>query len=293
MQTGICKEYGQLVNMPQMALTGLSESWLMKEIGNLHWHMLCDDLGVKSNEIFDEFGNRLYATFVRITVEGNSSLKDFKENDYLHISGNIKQINSMLYCSTVKLDCAGKLFVASLTTSFTSRDDDTDNTKLTKGVPRKGNNKINTISDMPKHVLEIIKYKKSTIHNICLCDHNFDLTDISIFQQSYNINPYTDINGVGLLYYAAYPLISDVCELEYFNKTMHSQIHWALRSATMSRDIIYLGNCNISDVIYYDLNSCQTLSANKVALQSTLRRKSDNAPIAKLFTIKQMLNSNR
>ena len=64
----IKRQYSQIVNMPQMALTGLSESWLFKEMGDCHWHMLCEDLGLKSNAIFDEFRNRLYATFVRIQI---------------------------------------------------------------------------------------------------------------------------------------------------------------------------------------------------------------------------------
>jgi probable biosynthetic protein (TIGR04098 family) len=291
MKTQIHLSYKQLINMPQMALTGLSESWLMKEIGNCHWHMLCDDLGLKSNEIFDEFGNRLYATFVRITVEGNCSLRDFKENDYLDISGTIQQINSMIYCSSISLRCAQKSIQCSLTTSFTSRDSETDNTKLTKGVPRStSDNRIDTISDIPKHVLEIIKFKKSKIQSIAVSDYNFLLTDISLFHKIYNLNPYTDINGVGLLYYAAYPSISDVCEVVHFSGPMQSDMHWALKSATMSRDIIYLGNCNISDTIGYDLNSYEMLDENKIALQSTLRRKSDNAPIAKIFTIKCLLN---
>ena len=77
----ITKKYKQTISMPQMALTGLSESWLMKEIGDCHWHMLCENLGLKSNEIFDEFGNRLYAAFVRIKTESCNSLKDYMENE--------------------------------------------------------------------------------------------------------------------------------------------------------------------------------------------------------------------
>lgn len=276
--------------MPQMALTGLSESWLMKEIGNCHWQMIGDDLGLKSNEIIDAFGNRLYATFVRITVESNCSLKDFQENDWLDISGSIQQVNSMLYHSAINLTCGDKWIKCLLATSFTSRGNDSDNTKLTKGVPReREDSRINTIATMPEHILEIIKYKKSKIRNMVLSHHSFELTEEAIYKQLYQLNPYTDINGVGLLYYAAYPLINDVCELEYFNKHVGSNVHWALRSATISRDIIYLGNCNIADTVCYHLNSYQMLDNGKIALQSTLYRKSDDAPIAKLLTIKHLM----
>src|SRR5579862_7564179 len=34
-----------LLNMPQMAVGGLSESWLFKELGDIHWNMLAKALG--------------------------------------------------------------------------------------------------------------------------------------------------------------------------------------------------------------------------------------------------------
>jgi probable biosynthetic protein (TIGR04098 family) len=290
MAAQMLKKYRQLINMPQMALTGLSESWLMKEIGNCHWQMLSDDLGLKSDEILDEYGNRLYASFIRISFEGNSSIKDFRENEYLDIFGTIQQINSMIYHSKININCGNKSIKCLLTTSFTSRESESDNTKLTKGVPRtRDDGKIGTIADMPSHVLEIIKYKKAKIENVALNEHKINLTNEFIYKQIYNLNPYTDINGVGLLYYAAYPLISDVCELQFFNNSNGSKRHWALRSATVSRDIIYLGNCNIDDIIYYHLNSYKIIDDNRIALQSTLYRNSDNSAIAKIFAIKKMI----
>ena len=40
--------------------------------------------------------------------------------------------------------------------------------------------------------------------------------DAAIFDSEYEIVPFHDINGVGLLYFAAYPIISDICSLRYF-----------------------------------------------------------------------------
>jgi probable biosynthetic protein (TIGR04098 family) len=141
---------------------------------------------------------------------------------------------------------------------------------------------------MPKHILDIVKLKKSSIHAITVSGHTIDLTDDVIFETSYKINPYTDINGVGLLYFAAYPLINDYCELEYFHDKRLSDTHWAMYSSTMTRDLFYFANCNIDDVILYRLNSFTMIGTDQIALQSSLYRKSDNTLMAKIFTIKQL-----
>ena len=54
------------INMPQMAMEGLSESWLLKELGDMHWGMITAGLGSPSSSLKDGSGNRLYATFTRI-----------------------------------------------------------------------------------------------------------------------------------------------------------------------------------------------------------------------------------
>lgn len=285
----IKKEYRQIVNMPQMALTGLSENWLMKEIGDCHWHMLCENLGLKSNEIFDEFGNRLYATFVRIKFESTSSLKEYQENDLLDIRGSIQRINNSLYFGQVDIANGDKMLKCSLATTFSTRESESDNTKLTKGVPSASDDDvIIKVSEMPKHILDIVKLKKASITTISVGHHSFDLTDEAVFETDYRINPYTDINGVGLLYFAAYPLINDICEVAYFNDKHFSDSHWALASSTMTRDVFYFSNCNIDDVIQYRLNSFTMLGDGQIALQSSLYRKSDNTLMAKMFTIKQL-----
>lgn len=285
----IKRRYTQIVNMPQMALVGLSESWLFKEMGDCHWHMLCEDLGLQSNAIFDEFRNRLYATFIRIRYESTSSLKHYQENDQIDFTGRIQRFGNSLYFGQVTLTSDEKVIKCSLATTFSTRDSSCDNHKLTKGVPTGSEeNVVTKMSEMPRLVLDYIKLKKSTIPTIELGSHSFTVTNESLFETPYKLNPYTDINGVGLLYFAAYPMINDCCELEFFNNERLSGKHWALSSSTVMRDVFYFANCNIEDVIIYQLNSYHLIANNRVAIQSTLLRESDNTIMARIFTIKQV-----
>ena len=62
-------------------MEGLSESWLLKELGDMHWSMITKGLGSPSSELCDGSGNRLYATFTRITTRSSSARRDRREHE--------------------------------------------------------------------------------------------------------------------------------------------------------------------------------------------------------------------
>jgi len=55
--------------------------------------------------------------------------------------------------------------------------------------------------------------------------------------------PVHDINGVGLLYCAAYPAVSDICELRFIGEGAR----WAGRTSTVQRDVFFFANCDLGD----------------------------------------------
>ena len=69
------------LNMPHMALGGMSESWLFREFGDIHWTMLSEGLGQPSSKLADANGDRLYATFTRIYYTSSVPIKRFSENE--------------------------------------------------------------------------------------------------------------------------------------------------------------------------------------------------------------------
>jgi probable biosynthetic protein (TIGR04098 family) len=52
--------------MPQLQWGGLSEHWLLKELGDMHWSLITAGLGTTSDKVTDSAGERLYAAFVRL-----------------------------------------------------------------------------------------------------------------------------------------------------------------------------------------------------------------------------------
>ena len=58
------------LGMPQLALGGLSESWLLMECGHRHWTLLERMLGVEARGMHDDRGCRMYASFVAVHESG-------------------------------------------------------------------------------------------------------------------------------------------------------------------------------------------------------------------------------
>ena len=279
------------INMPQMALSALSENWLLKEIGDFHWNVLCHGLGVDSSRIQDELGNRLYATFVRIRLQCSQHLQHFRENENLHLHTRMTRYGNGMYFSdlTAQGD-AGKHIRAELMTTFSYRDAE-NNKSLKKGQPYGVENTIEAHGALPQFGQEYRLLRKGERQSVELLGESFAMTDDSIFEHGYTINPYLDLNGVNLLYFAAYPTINDDCEAQYFNQHHADRIrdHWAKEAYTLARDIYYLNNCDLNDSIWYRLHEATFLPGRRVRIHSTLVRESDGQPLARIFTIKEMV----
>jgi hypothetical protein len=161
------REY--LVNMPQMAIGGLSEQWLFKEMGDLHWRVLAAGLGTPSNEIIDSQGNRLYATFVRIRWEGSHHLKMFRENESIVLQNTLQRQGSSFFFSEFSLRGEEKNIQAALTTTFAMRQK--KNTELLRGEPNiPANCVISELASAPSLMEEYRLARKSQLQNVHLVD---------------------------------------------------------------------------------------------------------------------------
>ena len=280
--TDLEKEY--TINMPQMAIEALSESWLFKESGDNHWEMLCKGLETNSYDLRDSLDNRLYATFVRIRLYIPNALSSFTENLHVKMTGNISRFGESMYFSKIQLGADDAFVEADLMTTFSIRND-SDNKRLTKSQPKPGNNKIEENDELPLFGNEYRLIKKKQLTNLEHQGYKFYITDDFVFETSYELSPYHDLNGVGLLYFAAYPIINDICEARFFNDK--KDFRWELEYFTAFKDVLYYGNCNLDDSIVYKLNYFEELDNKTIKNVSSLYRKSDNNLMARIFTIKK------
>ena len=276
------------VNMPHMVLGGLSEHWLFKELGDLHWEMVCDALRMESHNVLDELGNRLYATFVRVRWEGTNHLKSYRENEEIELNSKLSRFGKSMFFSNVSISNEEKTINSELMSTFSMRQ--SDNKSLLKGEPSiPPDSAVKEVAAMPPLGEEYRETRRGNQRSVLLGGEEIRLANESLFEIDYELNPYHDVNGVNLLYFAAYPTINDFCEAKYFQASRPDLVKklWAAEASTVARDVFYYGNCNLDDQLVFKVNSCELVENNRVALATSLFRKSDGQQIANIFTVKK------
>lgn len=264
------------IRMPQMANNSLSEFWLLKHLGDTHWQLLTKGFDKKSSEFKNDNNNRLYATFIRIKYEV-SPLFTFYENEEISFKSNLKGYGNNTFLSKITGLCSEKRIQAVLMTTFSERQGK-DNTKISKCEPKVKSSKVVSLLKKPLFLNDYRLLRKNLIDKIASPFGDFNIEDSSFYSCDYTINPYHDINGVGLLYYASYPIISDSCLLKYNSNLIVYH--------TVYRDIFYFANTHSDDKIIFKLNSINENSL-QIKIITTLYRESDNQLLARILTVKQ------
>src|ERR1700730_10297315 len=256
-----------LLNMPQMAVGGLSESWLFKELGDIHWNTLAKALGQPTRLLSDSAGDRIYATFTRIQLRSSCALGIYKENERIDIDSDMSRYGAGLYFSEATVNGATGSIQARLMSSFSKFGATGSNTSLFKGLPELPPDCIiPALPEVPEFGRDYQGRRAETLTP-------------PIFECEYEIMPSHDINGVGLLYFAAYPMIDDICAAR------HAGRKYATGFSTRYRDIFYFGNSDADDKLIYRLHR-RAGDGDSVEIESSISRKSDGNLMARIFTQK-------
>ncbi|MCB4768013.1 hypothetical protein LGR54_05305 [Ancylobacter sp. Lp-2] len=95
------------LGMPHLAPQGLSESWLLKRLGDLHWQMLAARLGRPASAVEDREGNRVYAAFRQLRLEA-ARLDRAGEDDALVIRSRLWRLTRTQLISRHTLEIGGE-----------------------------------------------------------------------------------------------------------------------------------------------------------------------------------------
>lgn len=276
------------IRMPQMINSALSENWLWKELGDMHWELLGKGLGMPCADLKDANGNRIYPTFVRILLE-SSPLTNYHENSNLWLHAQLERYGESTCISTINGSDGKNNLNAKLMTVFSGKGRG-GNARLYRQPVFLPDCKILDQKFEPEFLMAYRLNKRSFKLHDGVPYVSGQNDDEFLFEYEYRINSYSDINGVGLLYFAAYPMITDYCESVYFEERSSSE--WNKRYATRMRDVSYFANCEPGDAIMYRLNSIMNSNSGDIVLDSMLYRKSDGAILASLLTHKSKAQCN-
>jgi probable biosynthetic protein (TIGR04098 family) len=256
-----------VLNMPQMALGGLSEHWLFKELGDLHWSSLTNAFARPSHMLKDEQGERIYATFTRIRIEATCPLVDFEENERIDLTLAMSRHGAGMFFGEAAVEGRGRSISATLMSTFSKFGQNASNMSLLKGLPEISPNfAIPVRAEFPAFGQDYRTRRSQALPE-------------AIFECEYEIIPAYDINGVGLLYFAAYPIINDICAARHRGRSL------MLEYSTLRRDVFYFGNSNPDEVLLYRLHEWRA-DDRAIDMTASLSRKSDGNVIAQIVTRK-------
>lgn len=219
------------LGMPQMALSGLSESWLLKALGDCHWRMVAAALETRTADIRDSFGNRLYPAFTRVRFVSSAPLFAFEEGEKLRIEASLTRYGAAIYFSRLAITGEkGRAIEGELMSSFTYRPDGGSNAQLLRSQPMLPEPcAAPAHAAMPAFGLEYARRRRAR-----------NVAAPVVAAAPYALIPQYDINGVGLLYYASYPIIADICQM----RASAGGAAWATGTSTVERDVSYFANAD-------------------------------------------------
>lgn len=254
-----------------MAMTGrnhLAESPLMKFVGELRWNHISDFTGIPSRKLCDETGERLYATFfyVETRFPRETPLAAFGENDRFTVVSTLKSFgNSILdgyhffYPAGWPEDKKVPLHNGKLALELGVPYVRTSNifVKMLQGASwlkksrpaQKGMDDIPRLAEVPDSYGKIKqaeaedRFRPPPEGYTCLTPETVRI--------EYAIEPDRDLNGVGLLYFANYPMILDIAERRCLREKTFLPLSEAMIDlrTLCHRESAYLGNAHQSDSI--------------------------------------------
>jgi probable biosynthetic protein (TIGR04098 family) len=225
-----------LLGMPHLAVVGLSETWLIKEAGHVHWQLLEEAVGCRSRHWKDEHGHRLYASFIAYRLKG-SLLSVLGDGDLLECVSELGATSRNRFCSRHVLRCASLPFEAELwmVTSFIRRDGEGGGNRAfvrsTFGASAPLHGKFGATFD---ELLARRRHCRRESDELRTGPHSVT---------RFAVCPMEDFNHAGMVYFATFPRYLDRAE-----QRARPLPDLGLRPL-VSRDCFYYGNADAGDEI--------------------------------------------
>lgn len=281
------------IHLPQTDAVGLSESWLFKHCGEQHWEYLCAAMGVggvNSEEMRDDEGRRLYPTFVAISTRYAAPLSSVRMDERFRTSVSLRHYGRAFFNSNVTFHNGSARFEVEMLTTFVARNREGLN-DLHQSLPASCLAYDAEPSGEPPALLRLSRrLRHKELEDYELSGRRFSPRAPGLgLSASYEPSPYSDYNGAGLLYFAAYPTITDTLErrLIHGHGLTSGGTDWALRSSTVARDVFYYRNLNLGEELVATLNRFDR-GVDDVLLHTSLAAARTGAELADVFTLKRL-----
>lgn len=281
------------IHLPQTDAVGLSENWLFKHCGEKHWEYLCAAMGiggVNSEEMCDDEGRRLYPTFMAVRARYSAPLNSVRMDERFKTSVGISHYGRAFFHSTVTFKNIATRFELNMLTTFVARDKEGLN-HLHQSLPASRlSYQAEPLGEPPALLSLSRQLRHEEVAEYEICGRRFSPVGRGLgLSEGYDPSPYSDYNGAGLLYFAAYPTISDTIERRLIKRHQVAGVgpDWALRSSTVARDVYYYRNLNLGEELIVTLKRFDRVGSD-VLIHTSLAAGDTGAMLADLFTLKRL-----
>jgi probable biosynthetic protein (TIGR04098 family) len=275
------------IGMPQLGPYGLSETSLLKEAGHRHWTMIARALGKRSRDIVDAAGNRLYASFARVCWTSTQPLAWYRESDQLEGCAQIARCGDGVFVSAAQLTSGDKAEITiKMASIFTRREWQESNDRLLASAPEvPADCQIPDIELLPAFLIEHRLLRTGKMERHTFMGVQYDVKSPPAEETIYELTGFHEFNGANLLYFCAYPAIADVGESRSrFVAENMGRPNFITQCSPSGRDIFYLGNANLCDVIVCGYQHIR--SANARATRVSLGRNAAANCISQQFVVR-------
>jgi probable biosynthetic protein (TIGR04098 family) len=273
------------LGMPQLDAGGLSESWLLRYAGDLHWEVISRRLEAASDQIQGEDGQRLYPTFVAVRARYEVPLAAARENDRLDASIEVVPCGRACAHSRFVAALAGRRFELELLSTFAAQDGQ-GGLKMALPAARLAA-RWNAVEDQPPIARLARAARRGEPLVDDFCGPRLDTGQPPLGGRRLEPSPYAHYNGARLLYFASYVTIADDVERQLVHALdlvpARRRSDWALGTSTVRRDVFYHANLPLGHEVAVELLSCET-DREGVRTRVRLRRADDGTRMADVVT---------
>jgi probable biosynthetic protein (TIGR04099 family) len=223
-----------LIGMPHMTPRGLSETWLMKELGHRHWLMLARDRNMDNADFRTVGGSEAYAAICATSLR-NARLDRVSANDVLTIRTTLAAISRTQTSSTHRLLVgATPIAEVEILSTFVHRLTEGDNHSIAR-VQLPGTFPAKYV---PNSLAKMAAEMRASRHGPGTLAS--DQKDVRRF--SFRTSLSQEFNGAGLFYFAQFQAVMERAHEQLFPAE-------ATRSQISHRDVFFFGNVQKNEIL--------------------------------------------
>ncbi|MCW6510917.1 Pnap_2097 family protein [Lichenifustis flavocetrariae] len=226
------------LGMPHLTACGLSETWLLKELGHRHWQLIAQASGLERPVFRDRAGDTVYAAFCGVAIR-DARFDALREHDDLLIASDIARVSRTQFASRHHLSREGRaLGVVEMLSVFVKRAAPGQNRSIVRVA-------VAGLGQMPlRPEFTDLTTRVPSLRGGDWTEHfGFRADDAEVLESTTILPcPSQDFNGAGLLYFSSFQSAVDRLEWATFGARYPAL-------TTTARDIVYHGNVDIGEPI--------------------------------------------